>query len=46
MSEDLKIARMRRLRDFTVKRLNELLKYHKTMLKAIQGVLEERKGER
>lgn len=45
MPEELEIARIRRLRDFSVERLKELLKYHQTMLKAIKGVLEERKEE-
>ena len=65
MPEELEIARTRRLRDFSVERLKELLKYHqtrvrelqnldpeqvlvghKTMIDAIQEVLEERKEEK
>lgn len=46
MPEDLKIARMRRFRDFSVERLQQILKYHQTMIDAIKEVLEERKEER
>lgn len=38
MSEELEIARIRRLRDFTEERLQGLLKYHQTRVRELQGL--------
>jgi len=38
MPEELEIARMRRLRDFTVERLQELLKYHQTRVRELRDL--------
>lgn len=46
MPEELKTARIRRLRQMQTQILLDILKWHQTMVKAIQSVLEERKDER
>jgi len=45
MPEEIKTARIRRLRQMQTQVLKDILKWHQTMIKAIQLVLEERKEE-
>ena len=46
MPEEIKTARIRRLRQMQTQILKDILKWHLTMVAAIKGVLEERKEER